>query len=53
MATTCRAYVGGTVDRILFLTCFGGPEGVWTWADVLDLTALQSDRVRPSALGLT
>ncbi len=44
-------YVGGTVDRILFLTCFGGPDGVWSWADVLALTALQSARVS-SALGL-
>ena len=39
-------YVGGTVDQILFLTCFGGPEGVWSWADVMDLTTLQSERVR-------
>lgn len=45
-------YVGGTVDRILFLTSFGGPDGVWSWADVLALTSLQSARVR-AALGLT
>ena len=39
-------FVGGTVDQVLFLTSFGGPEGVWSWADVMDLTALQSARVR-------
>ncbi len=44
-------YVGETVDRILFLTSFGGPDGVWSWADVLALTSLQSARVR-AALGL-
>jgi hypothetical protein len=39
-------FVGGTVDQILFLTSFGGPDGVWSWADVMDLTALQSERVQ-------
>jgi hypothetical protein len=39
-------FVGGTVDQILFLTSFGGPDGVWSWADVMDLTARQSERVR-------
>ena len=38
-------YVGGTVDHILFLTCFAGPEGTWSWADVLTLTALQVERI--------
>ena len=39
-------YVGGTVDHILFLTCFTGPEETWSWADVLTLTALQVERIR-------
>ena len=38
-------YVGGTVDHILFLTCFTGPDGAWSWADVLTLTALQMERI--------
>ncbi len=39
-------YVGGTVDHILVLTCFTGPEETWSWADVLTLTALQVERIR-------
>jgi hypothetical protein len=39
-------YVGGTVDRILFLTCFSGRGEWWPWDGVLDLATLQSERVR-------
>ena len=45
-------YVGGTVDRILFLTSFGGPDGVWSWGDVMALTERQAERVR-LALGIS
>jgi hypothetical protein len=44
-------YAGGTVDRILFLTCLSGAEGRWSWPDLLDLAARQAERVR-RALGI-
>jgi hypothetical protein len=45
-ATTRARYVGGVVDRVLFLTCFSSPAEYWAWAEVLDLAWHQADRVR-------
>jgi hypothetical protein len=39
-------YAGGTVDRILFLTCLSGAEGRWSWPDLVDLATRQAARVR-------
>jgi hypothetical protein len=45
-------YVGGTVGRILFLTCFARSDEMWPWADVIALARLQAERIRPD-VGVT
>jgi hypothetical protein len=43
---TVSRYVAGTVERILFLTCFSTPGEPWPWVDVVELSGLQAHRVR-------
>ncbi len=43
-------YVAGTVDRLLFITCFSGQGYLWPWAHLISLAALQAERAR-GALG--
>jgi hypothetical protein len=45
-------YVGGTVDRILFLVCLSDSEDARPWDEVLAVATMQADRVR-AALGVT
>jgi hypothetical protein len=45
-------YVGGTVDRILFLVCLSDPEDARPWDEALAVATMQADRVR-AALGIT
>jgi hypothetical protein len=44
-ATRAR-YVGGAIDRVLFLTCFSSPAEHWAWGQVLDLASRHAERVR-------
>jgi hypothetical protein len=45
-------YVGGTVDRILFLVCLSDPAEARPWDEVLAVATMQADRVR-ATLGVT
>jgi hypothetical protein len=39
-------YVGGAIDRVLFLTCCSGRQAFWSWPDVMDAAERQAERVR-------
>lgn len=45
-------YVGGTVQRILFLVCLSDPEAARPWDEVLAVATMQAERVR-GALGIS
>lgn len=43
---TSARYVGGTIGRILFITCFSRSGAMWPWAEVIELARLQAEKVR-------
>jgi hypothetical protein len=42
---TSARYVGGTIGRILFITCFSSSGAMWPWAEVIELARLQAEKV--------
>jgi hypothetical protein len=44
--STRARYVGGAIDRALFLTCFSSAVEYWAWEQVLELASHQAERIR-------
>ena len=44
--TSLSRYVGGTIESILFLTCWSGREAFLPWPDVMGVAQRQAERIR-------